>query len=240
MTLFRREFGRSVLAGIAATSVAGAGACGSDRSDPPAGGSGGAAGSGGAGGSGGMNSCVLYPEQTAGPFYLDLDSIRKDITEGKPGAAFQMVVRVQDESCEPLRDLAVDLWHCDAEGVYSGFPGQLGGLDTTEQTFLRGTQVTDANGIAAFDTIYPGWYPGRTTHIHFKVHTSSTMEATSQIYFPESLTAGIYETDPYDARGQKDTPNSGDGIAVASPAPLAEVTGDPVSGYVATVLVTVA
>lgn len=187
-----------------------------------------------------MNSCTLYPEQTAGPFYVDLDLLRRDITEGKIGAALRMRVRVQGRDCSPLKDLAVDLWHCDADGVYSGFPSQLGGLDTTGQAFLRGTQVTDAAGVAEFETIYPGWYPGRTTHIHFKVHTSSSMEATSQIYFPEDVTSVIYGTAPYDVRGQKDTANVGDGIATANPAPLAEVSGDASSGYVATILVTVA
>lgn len=186
-----------------------------------------------------MSSCTLYPEQTEGPFYLDLDSLRRNITEGKAGVALRLQVRVQAEDCSPLKDLAVDVWHCDAYGVYSGFPGQLGGVDTTGQTFLRGTQVTDEDGVAEFETIYPGWYPGRTTHVHFKVHTSSSMEATSQIYFPEDLTSEVYDVSPYDARGQKDTPNLSDGIATANPAPLAEVMGDAVSGYQATILVTV-
>ena len=224
--------------------MAGAAGCGSDG-EGAAGvgapsGTGGAAGSAGTGGAGGSDSCVLYPKQTAGPFYLDLDSLRRDITEGKPGAALRMTLRVQSQACAPLKDLAIDIWHCDAAGVYSGFPGQLAGLDTTGLTFLRGTQVTDSDGVAEFETIYPGWYPGRTTHIHFKVHTSSTTEATSQIYFPEDTTTAVYATSPYDARGQKDTPNEGDGIAVANPAPLAAVTGDASSGYVANIIVNVA
>lgn len=187
-----------------------------------------------------MNSCTVYPQQTEGPFYLDLDLLRQDITEGKAGMPLDVVVQVQSADCVPLKDVAVDLWHCDADGVYSGFAGQLGGLDTTGQTFLRGTQVTDGDGIAAFQSIYPGWYPGRTTHIHFKVHTSSTLEATSQLYFPEDVTDAIYTTSPYDARGAKDTPNALDAIAVANPAPLAMVTGDESSGFVATIVVTVA
>ena len=187
-----------------------------------------------------MGACVLYPEQAAGPFYLDLDSLRQGITEGKAGAGLRVEVLVQAEDCAPLKDVAVDLWHCDAAGVYSGFPNQLGGLDTTGETFLRGTQVTNAEGLVAFDTIYPGWYPGRTTHLHFRVHTSSTMQATSQIYFPESVSAGVYETEPYDARGQKDTPNNVDGILVANPPPLAMLTGDADAGFVATIVATVA
>ena len=232
MTLTRRDFGRNVLAGITASTLIGAG-CDSGSTGAPD------AGSGGSGGDGG-NACTLYPEQTAGPFYLDLDLLRRDISEGKPGAPLSLIVQVQAEDCSPLRDLAVDVWHCDAEGVYSGFPNQLGGLDTSGETFLRGTQVTDREGIAQFESIYPGWYPGRTTHIHFRVHTSSRTEATSQLYFPESVTEEIYLGSPYDARGQKDTPNALDGIATANPAPLAMVTSNASTGYVARILVTVA
>jgi protocatechuate 3,4-dioxygenase beta subunit len=233
MAITRRDFSRSVLAGLAAGTLVGTGGCGSNDGD----GDGTDAGTGG--GDGG-NACTLYPQQTAGPYYLDLDLLRRDISEGKPGAELSVVLQVRSKACIELKDLAVDLWHCDAEGVYSGFPGQLGDLDTTGQTFLRGTQVTDGDGIAQFDSVYPGWYPGRTTHIHFRVHTSSTTEATSQLYFPEDVTEGIYATSPYDARGQKDTPNAVDGIAVANPPPLATITGDSSSGYIATILATVA
>jgi hypothetical protein len=239
MTLTRRDFGRSVLAGVAATTLAGSSGCGDEGSDGT-GGSAGTGGQAGSGGSGGVNACTLYPQQAAGPFYLDLDQLRTDITEGKAGAPLRVVVQVQTEACAPLKDLAVDLWQCDAEGVYSGFPGQLGGLDTTGETFLRGTQVTGADGIAQFDSIYPGWYPGRTTHIHFKVHMSSTTEATSQLYFPEDVNTEIYAMPPYDVRGQKDTPNDLDGVAGGALPPLAMVTGDAIEGYVATIVVTVA
>lgn len=241
MSITRRVFNKRVLAGIAATATVGTSACDSTSNPAGTGGSGASGGSAGAAGSGGgANTCTLYAEQTAGPFYLDLDTLRQDITEGKSGSRLRLQVQVQNQDCQPLKDLAVDVWHCDAAGIYSGFPGQLGGLDTTGETFLRGTQITDDEGLATFETIYPGWYPGRTTHIHFKVHTSSTMEATSQIYFPEDVTSQIYATTPYDARGPKDTPNDADGIAVARPTPLAEVEPDGSAGHTATILVTVA
>jgi protocatechuate 3,4-dioxygenase beta subunit len=182
----------------------------------------------------------VYPAQTEGPFYLDLDLVRTDITEGKPGTPLTVVMEiVRASDCAPLKDVAVDIWQCDAAGVYAGFPGQLGGLDTTGQRFLRGTQLTGADGKATFDTIYPGWYPGRTTHIHFKVHPTSTTEATSQMYFPEDINAQIYQTGVYAARGQKDTTNAADGVNRTAVAPLAVVTQSG-GRYTATIRVTVA
>src|SRR5262245_53288445 len=162
---------------------------GGSAAGPGSGGSGasggvGATGGGGQGGTGGTppGECTVYPQQTAGPFYLDLDMVRSDITEGKPGAHMELRIDVvMAGSCEPVEGAAIDVWQNDSQGVYSGFKGQLGGLDTTGQTFLRGTQITDAAGRVTFTTIYPGWYPGRTTHIHFRVHPTSTSQATSQL-----------------------------------------------------------
>ncbi len=236
MAITRREFARSMLAGFAATSVGVTGGCGSDAGNVA--GNGGEGGMGGAAGNG-MNECTLYPEQTAGPFYLDLDLLRRDITEGKPGEPLRVELLVQGKNCAPLKDVAVDLWHCDAAGVYSGFANQLGGLDTSGDTFLRGTQVTDGEGFAVFDTIYPGWYPGRTTHMHFRVLTSGDTAATSQIYFPEDVTSKVYAIAPYETRGLKDTPNSSDGIALAAPTPLAAIAGAIGTGYTATIIVMV-
>jgi protocatechuate 3,4-dioxygenase beta subunit len=185
-------------------------------------------------------TCTLYPAQTEGPYYLDLDLIRSDITEGKPGTPLTVVIEViRVSDCAALANVAVDLWQCDAAGVYAGFPGQLGGLDTTGQRFLRGTQLTGADGIATFETIYPGWYPGRTTHIHFKVHPSSTTEATSQMYFPDDVSREVYGTGVYAARGQKDTTNAADGANCSNVAPLAVMT-ESAAHYTATLRVTVA
>ena len=112
--------------------------------------------------------CVLTPEQTAGPFYFDVEQVREDITEGKKGTPLELLITVVDSSdCRPIKDAIVDVWQADAGGVYSGYINQ--GVDTTGQTYLRGIQVTDTNGRAKFRTIYPGIYPGRVPHIHFKV-----------------------------------------------------------------------
>jgi protocatechuate 3,4-dioxygenase beta subunit len=171
------------------------------------------AGSGGAGGSSG-GACTLYPQQTQGPYYVDADLLRADVTEGVPGAPLLLEVQVvRAGACTAIEGIALDIWQCDAVGVYSGYAGQLGGVDTTGRRFLRGTQLTDAGGRVAFRTIYPGWYPGRTAHVHFKVHLSATSEVTSQIYFPEDVTALVYGAAPYSGRGQKDTSNAADFIA---------------------------
>ena len=208
-------------------------------------GTGGSSGSGGSGGSAGASgdagACTLYPQQTEGPFYLDDDLVRTDITEGKSGTPMTLRIRaVGAGSCAPLAGVAIDVWQCDAGGVYSGFPGQLGGLDTTGQTFLRGTQITDADGWVEFTAIYPGWYPGRTTHIHFKVRPTANTEATSQLYFPEDVTTAVYQTPPYDARGQKDTSNAADGIAQTGGFPPVVTVTQTSSGYDAELTVAVA
>jgi protocatechuate 3,4-dioxygenase beta subunit len=150
--------------------------------------------------------CILSPEQTEGPYYIDLDRVRSDITEGRPGTPLELTVNVVDgDSCEPIGDVAVDVWHCDASGVYSGVQGDDG-------TFLRGIQMTDSSGEAVFRTIYPGWYTGRAVHIHVKVHVGGTDTYTGQLYFDGSVTDAVYATDPYSARPGPDTSNESDGL----------------------------
>jgi protocatechuate 3,4-dioxygenase beta subunit len=184
--------------------------------------------------------CALYPQQTEGPFYLDLDLLRTDITEGKPGAPLDLEITVlRSSGCAPIANALVDVWQCDVDGVYAGFPGQLGGLDTTGQKFLRGTLATGADGRVVFRTIYPGWYPGRTTHIHFKVHLSATSIVTSQLYFPEDVTARVYQVAPYAPRGQKDTSNAMDSIAQTGGMPPVLVVTQGPTAYVGKVTVTV-
>ncbi len=160
-------------------------------------------------------SCVLTPEQTSGPFFLDTGLLRRDITEGVPGAALRLILHIvdADDGCAPIRDAVVEAWHADADGVYSGFTQAQGNpRDASGETFLRGFQVSDENGMVEFLTIYPGWYPGRTVHIHIKVLLDATSLVTSQLYFPDSLTDEIHAQAPYDARGPRTTLNAADVI----------------------------
>jgi protocatechuate 3,4-dioxygenase beta subunit len=154
--------------------------------------------------------CVLTPELTEGPYYLDLDRVRSDIAEGKDGLPFDLRVLVVDaEACEPIKDAAVDIWHCDAGGAYSGVEGDSG-------TFLRGIQMTDADGAAQFRTIFPGWYQGRAVHIHLKVHLGGVDTFTGQLFFDDATLDAVYAREPYVARGDADTSNDVDGIFAQS------------------------
>lgn len=163
----------------------------------------------------GADVCVITPEVTEGPYYFDPALERADITEGQAGVPTLVKLQVVDGTCAPIAGARVDIWHCNAEGVYSGYANQTANADTTGQTFLRGTLFADANGIVQFSTIYPGWYSGRTTHIHFKVFLDDTNILTGQIFFPDALSQYLYEhIEPYKTRGaDRDTLNLDDGIA---------------------------
>jgi protocatechuate 3,4-dioxygenase beta subunit len=150
-------------------------------------------------------ACVLTPEVTEGPYYLDLDRVRSDIIEGREGTPLDLKITVVDATgCTPIKDAALDVWHCDAGGLYSGFgrastgggAGRPGGSQspTDDQTVLRGTQVTDANGLGEFRAIYPGWYRGRAVHIHMKVHEGGSVVHTGQLFFDDDLTDQVYQS----------------------------------------------
>jgi protocatechuate 3,4-dioxygenase beta subunit len=173
-------------------------------------------------------SCVLTPEVTEGPYYLDLDLMRSDITEGRSGLPFDLKIKVVDaDSCEAINDVAVDVWHCDAEGIYSGVQGDDG-------TFLRGVQVTDGTGNAAFRTIFPGWYTGRAVHIHLKV-IQGGQTWTGQLFFDDATLEAAYAKEPYSSRGPADVPNSADSIfgqTNGSTIVATDVAADRTSGHV--------
>ncbi|HEY8545755.1 MAG TPA: intradiol ring-cleavage dioxygenase [Acidimicrobiales bacterium] len=152
-------------------------------------------------------TCRVTPEQTEGPYHIDVDRIRSDIRDGRPGLPLRVGVRVLDEECRPIPDAVVELWHCDGDGVYSGF-GDGGG-----ETFLRGGQVTGAEGIAEILTIYPGWYPGRTVHVHTKVHLGNREVLTTQLYFDDEVSDTVFaSTSPYDGHPGRDVTNADDVI----------------------------
>jgi protocatechuate 3,4-dioxygenase beta subunit len=162
------------------------------------------------------NVCAVMPETTEGPYYIDPKFVRQDITEGRPGIPLRMQLQVVTADCRPLANARIDIWQCDAQGDYSGYAnmGSNRDSDTTGQTFLRGTQLTDSNGIVTFETLYPGWYHGRTTHIHYKVFLDRKTVLTSQIFFPDALSEYIYIKNAAYARNEtRDTVNAIDGIA---------------------------
>ena len=168
-------------------------------------------------------SCVVRPGQTEGPYFVDerlnRSDIRSDPTDGRvksgtPLALTLLISRLNAGDCQPLPGAQVDIWHCDALGVYSDV--QDPGFNTFGQKFLRGYQVTDARGSARFVTVYPGWYPGRTVHIHFKIRTAPvaqrSFEFTSQLYFDDVLTDRVHADPPYAAQGQRTARNQHDWI----------------------------
>ena len=164
------------------------------------------AGAGPAAVAAGLVTCVLSPEQTEGPYYIANEHVRSNITEGRPGRPLTLRTTVVSASnCKPIKGAAVDIWHADASGTYSGVLGNTG-------TFMRGIQRANAKGLALFQTVYPGWYRGRTVHIHVKVHIGGNVVHTGQLYFPDSLTDVVYAHSPYSSRPNRDTRNATDSV----------------------------
>lgn len=163
--------------------------------------------------------CVLAPQAGEGPFYFDPELLRADITDGKPGAPLELAMQVvRAGDCATLANARVDVWHSDALGWYSGYGNQRGTGEPVEsvlgQSFLRGTQLTDADGRVRFRTIYPSWYRGRTPHVHFKVFLAADEVVASQVFFPEEVNARVFEHfDPYrERRSRRDTFNANDSL----------------------------
>lgn len=193
-----------------------------------------------------MPTCVITPEQIEGPYFLDnqlnRSDIRSDPTDGsvKSGTPLALSLRVSavdGERCLPLRGAVVDVWHCDASGIYSGVADPA--FDTTGKKFLRGYQVTDADGVVRFLTIYPGWYPGRAVHIHFKVRAKSRKtgrdhELTSQLYFDDATNQRIHSQPPYLRDGRQAQKNETDGIFRYNGRKLIATVEEEAGGLVAT------
>ena len=190
--------------------------------------------------------CVVRPEMTIGPYFVDEQLNRSDIRPNssdnsvKEGVLLTIniaVASVGNNSCTPLEGAQVDIWHCDAQGQYSGVSDR--GLNTTGQDFLRGYQVTNASGDVQFQTIYPGWYSGRAVHIHFTIRArgadGADYQFTSQFFFDEALTDQVHVLEPYASKGQRNTLNSTDNIfRNGGDQLLLNLQGDTRSGYTGT------
>ncbi len=151
-------------------------------------------------------ACFLQPEVTEGPFWIANHLTRRNITEGKHGVPLALQIFVVDSDCKPIKGADVEIWHADAAGAYS-----LG-----SKRFLRGHQKSDADGRVLFETIYPGWYRGRTPHIHLKVHVGGNVEHTGQLFFNDAASDAVYRTASYRSHGEPDTTNGADSIYAQS------------------------
>jgi protocatechuate 3,4-dioxygenase beta subunit len=168
-------------------------------------------------------ACVVRPELEEGPYFVDGLAVRSDVRADSktgtisPGVPLQIsfsLAGLANGRCTPLRNAAVHIWQCDAVGDYSGVSGTR--PQSAERDFLRGVQHADGGGVVRFTTIYPGWYPGRAVHTHFKIRTpgfdGQTYEFTSQLFYPDDLTDRIHADGPYEAHGRRDVTNARDYI----------------------------
>jgi protocatechuate 3,4-dioxygenase beta subunit len=198
-----------------------------------------------------LGGCALIPQEIAGPYPLyqilaDPAFTRRDITEGRPGVRLQLRVKLVNinADCAPIRDAGVYLWQCDLEGGYSGYV-MPDNVNNTGLTFLRGLQYTDCSGEVVFESIYPGWYPGRTTHLHLQVYLDSlgSITATTQLVFPDATNQAVYASPLYTAQGQNTSvpTNAQDGSFTDGMAlQMIATAGSPAEGYVGRIAIGVA
>jgi protocatechuate 3,4-dioxygenase beta subunit len=187
-------------------------------------------------------ACVLSPAKTEGPYFVDeklnRSDIRTDPSDGsvQAGVPLKLTIRTfdADRGCKPVPGATVDVWHANAQGAYSDV-AQNG---TGGKKFLRGFQKTDASGAAEFTTIYPGWYQGRTIHIHFKVRlfdgASETHEFTSQIFFDEATNNAVMALPTYNRGRTRDVLNANDNVFGSDGSRLIASAAGTTSGYTAT------
>jgi protocatechuate 3,4-dioxygenase beta subunit len=166
------------------------------------------------------NPCELSCSATLGPCYAETFD-RKDISEGALGLPVRLAFLVVDETCTPVADAEIDIWHTSPNGLYSGEDASptctFDDPEAVAGHWFRGVQTTDANGRADFDTCFPGWYSGRTIHIHITVRVGGTEYVTSQLVFEDALVDAIIAEQPiYSDRGPRDTTNVTDGIMSAA------------------------
>jgi protocatechuate 3,4-dioxygenase beta subunit len=182
-----------------------------------------------------VTTCILTPEVTAGPYWVEESLTRRNITEGKAG--LPLVIRftiLNAKTCTPIPKADVEIWHCDAVGNYSAVNG-------AATRYLRGHQIANTAGKAEFLTLFPGWYRGRTPHIHMKVYVGGNAVHTGQVFLNEAITRAVYKTKPYASRGVYDTPHASDMIYSQAGGSTAELklakrTGG-LKGYVGTIAI---
>ncbi|MEU6348028.1 intradiol ring-cleavage dioxygenase [Streptomyces sp. NPDC047072] len=195
--------------------------------------------------------CTLTKEMTEGPYYLDGQYVRADITEGKTGFPLKLALTVvDDDTCATISNALVEIWHCDALGEYSGYVGNNGHSEPDSGTFLRGGVLTNSSGVANITTVYPGWYRGRCVHIHVKVHVNVTLTSdgsftggtelhTGQLFFDETVTAKVGALSPYSANTVTRTTLAQDSIyddggAASGLLTLTALGSSPTAGYTGT------
>ncbi len=192
--------------------------------------------------------CIESPTEVEGPYPYPGGEItnplnRVDITEGQPGLPLHLTLIIvnKNNNCAIVTDARVDIWYCNKDGYYSGYANQSGYLGTQNhvgETWLRGYQVTGANGQAQFTGIYPGWYSGRATHIHYEVFVNGTLKKIGQMTFNETISDTVHLSSLYAAHGTNTTRNTQDSILGNSATDLANeivtLTGDTNAGYTGT------
>jgi protocatechuate 3,4-dioxygenase beta subunit len=210
---------REALAIIGAFGVVALAGCSSDQDTGSSVASTTRAPAGGANGStGAPTSCVLSPELTQGPFFLADHPNTSNLVQDREGTLLALGLTVVGRSCAPIAGARVDIWHCDAAGAYAGVNGSgapAGGPDgaatrANDQTWCQGYQDAGDDGRVRFTTIYPGWYPGRSVHIHVKVFAGGDAVHTGQLFFPDALSEALFADPPY--QGAPDTTNEADSI----------------------------
>lgn len=183
-------------------------------------------------------SCALTQSVEEGPYYLSSTPTRSDITDGQEGKSITLAFTVVDTACKPIKGARVDIWYANAQGNYSGVAsrGDDLGAGTNSGNFLRGTQVTNARGVATFKGIYPGWYPARTIHIHEKIWVGGREVLTTQTFFTDKQNAAVMATAPYNARGAQRVTNATDMVlnrgGVSLAAALMKFTGTKASSTI--------
>jgi protocatechuate 3,4-dioxygenase beta subunit len=197
---------------------------------------------------GSTRTCQLLAEQEEGPYRRGDQPRHRDVIDGRPGSPLRIGLRLRMPSGEAVEGADVEIWHCDAEGRYSGYPPNDPSADVDpspqpagylpDETFLRGRQTTDAAGDVEFRTIHPGWYPGRTVHVHLTVHTTAR-RCTTQLYFPEALSAEVFAHDPYRRHGLPDTTHATDGLFATGGRPAVLNVREAADGHIGVLCVVV-